>query len=335
MTLAEHKRYVEERRKRSVTWQVIHVFGSLNLALFLLITIALACAIATFTESTFNSRVAQAYIYKAPWFLFWLALLVINLIAATLTRLPWLPKHRGFVITHGGIVILLFGAMIGQKAGYEAHVVLRKGEAPVSRLILNETTIQVRSDDGGDSYLIPVNLEVRQPSQSKPRIVPIPGSDLVVHIEKYAEHVEERRIPVASDAPNAVPAVKLRFSSNMMGQDVPVALLQNAGESTHNFFGLASIQLGEETAQPAADPHAGHGHSTDLLRETHVTFALHPEQTVVVPHDGERTGFSVRLIQTESGAFEVGVKSPHSDEVIHPLDQLRQTPVEIDGGQVT
>lgn len=79
---------IEERKKNSLFWQIIHLLGSLQLALILLATIALACAVATFTESHFDTAVAHASIYKAPWFMAWLTVLCINLFAVTLTRCP-------------------------------------------------------------------------------------------------------------------------------------------------------------------------------------------------------------------------------------------------------
>ena len=94
-----HKQMIAERRKRSAAWRVIHYLGSLQLALILLATIAIACAIATFAESNFNTKIAQTYIYKAPWFQIWLAVLCVNLFAVTLTRWPWQKRHLGFVVT--------------------------------------------------------------------------------------------------------------------------------------------------------------------------------------------------------------------------------------------
>ena len=114
------KQMISERQKRSAVWRLIHMLGSLQLALILLATIAIACAIATFTESNFNTKIAQTYIYKAPWFTLWLALLCLNLFAVTLTRWPWQKSHIGFVITHYGIIMLLVGAMIGMQTASKA-----------------------------------------------------------------------------------------------------------------------------------------------------------------------------------------------------------------------
>ncbi|MEI8234185.1 MAG: cytochrome c biogenesis protein ResB [Verrucomicrobiota bacterium] len=89
----------------------------MKLAMVGLLTIALACAIATICESKFNAQVARTWFYNAPWFLLWLGFFCANLIFATLARWPWQRRHWGFVATHFGIVILLAGAMIGQKFG--------------------------------------------------------------------------------------------------------------------------------------------------------------------------------------------------------------------------
>ena len=125
-----HKQMIAERRKSSAAWRVTHWLGSLQLALILLATIAIACAIATFAESNFNTKIAQTYIYKAPWFQIWLAVLCVNLFAVTLTRWPWQKRHIGFVVTHYGIITLLIGAMIGMQTGFEGNVTLRKTLRP-------------------------------------------------------------------------------------------------------------------------------------------------------------------------------------------------------------
>ena len=99
---------IEERQKKSAVWKLIHLLASLQLALILLATIAIACAAATFYESGFSTKVARTYIYHAPWFLLWLGVLCINLFAVTLSRWPWQKKHAGFIITHYGIITVFF-----------------------------------------------------------------------------------------------------------------------------------------------------------------------------------------------------------------------------------
>ena len=160
------KQMISERQKRSAVWRLIHMLGSLQLALILLATIAIACAIATFTESNFNTKIAQTYIYKAPWFTLWLALLCVNLFAVTLTRWPWQKRHIGFVVTHYGIIMLLVGAMIGMQTGFEGNVTLRKNAPPVNRITTNRSIIQLESPADSALYLMRFDAEATRPARA-------------------------------------------------------------------------------------------------------------------------------------------------------------------------
>src|SRR5216684_4196886 len=101
---AQRNAAIRLRQKESAMWKLIHILGSLRLAMFLLLTIAAAIGTATVMESKFTTAVARHYIYRAPWFNGWLLLLCINLLCAALTRWPWQRKHLGFVVTHAGII---------------------------------------------------------------------------------------------------------------------------------------------------------------------------------------------------------------------------------------
>ena len=118
-------------RRESKLWRVIRVGASPRLAVFELLAIALVCAVATVCESKFDAEVAQAWFYHAPWFLFWLGLLCVNLICVTLVRWPWQRKDAGFVLTHYGIVLLLVGAFTGNKSGFETGLRLHAGHPPL------------------------------------------------------------------------------------------------------------------------------------------------------------------------------------------------------------
>jgi len=74
---AEAQRRAEIRRRREIStfWAAVHLLGSLNVAVFLLITIAGSIGFATVMESKFDSAVARYYIYDAAWFDLWLLVL--------------------------------------------------------------------------------------------------------------------------------------------------------------------------------------------------------------------------------------------------------------------
>src|ERR1051326_2189257 len=94
-------------------------FGSLKLAVVVLLSLAVAMAVGTLLESRDSARAAAQVVYRSWWFNGLLALLAINVAAAALTRWPWKRKHVGFVITHAGIIILLGGCSAAFHYGTE------------------------------------------------------------------------------------------------------------------------------------------------------------------------------------------------------------------------
>ncbi|HEY8901647.1 MAG TPA: hypothetical protein VIM61_14645 [Chthoniobacterales bacterium] len=239
---ATHRAHVAARRERSPLWRVIHALGSLKLALLLLATIAIACAVATFAESRFDTKVAQAYIYKAPWFTVWLGVLCLNLFAVTLTRWPWQRKHLGFVITHYGIITLLIGAIIGSHFGFEGNVTLHRGAPPADRITTSRSLLQIQNATTDDFDLAPFDAQLVRPSEARPREFPVPGTDWKIRVDAWADALttSERLAPAESGPPG----VTLDFSSKMMGQHIslPLVLAPDA-PAPRDFFGLAKVSL--------------------------------------------------------------------------------------------
>lgn len=251
LSAAARRRLVAERCRRSAAWRLIHALGSLQLALVLLATIALACAVATFAESGFNAKIAQAYIYKAPWFLLWLGVLCVNLFAATLTRWPWERRHAGFIVTHYGIIVLLVGAMVGLKTGFEGNVTLRKDAPPVTRVVTNRSVIQVEAPGESALYVMPFDAELARPRPQRPRVFPVPGTPLKIVATDYAPSLVRRPQLVRSE--RGVPGVLLELEGSMAPQPLRFALsLASRADAERDFFGLATLRLAEEIAPPAA-----------------------------------------------------------------------------------
>lgn len=299
MTESERREWIRRRAKEDPYWRIVHALGSLRLALLLLVTIAVACAVATVYESKFNTEVAQTYFYKAPWFLIWLGVLCVNLAAAAMTRWPWQRKHTGFLVTHAGIIVLLIGAMIGMLTGFEANVTLRKGQPPVERLVLNETVLQVNSPLDGAMYLMPFPVERPAITPDSPRTLPLPDTDARLLVDQYTEALAE--VPTLEPSPGGHPGARLTFRGGMAGRDVPVRLLvsEDGSPSEYDFFGMATIRLRERAEsndlRPASTEAAG---EDAVTRETHVVFA--DAMPVVHTHGGPPGRLAFRL-SPESG----------------------------------
>lgn len=241
---------IAERQRRYPIWRIIHLLGSMKLALVLLATIAIACAAATFAESRFDAAVARAWIYKAPWFVAWLGILCINLFAVTLTRWPWQRKHTGFIITHYGIILLLIGAVVGSRLGFEGNVTLRTDAQPQRKIITDRSTLQVESPADSYLYLLPFDTRFLHPSRKHPILLPVPGTSLQIAIDEVSEHlVPEPRLVPSKDGSG----ILLEFSSGMMKQSLRVGLGSGEGSpQAHDFFGRASINFSTSASTPSA-----------------------------------------------------------------------------------
>jgi hypothetical protein len=313
------KQMIAERRNRSVAWRVIHWFGSLQLALILLATIAVACAIATFAESSFNTKIAQAYIYKAPWFQVWLGVLCVNLFAVTLTRWPWQRRHVGFVVTHYGIITLLIGAMIGMQTGFEGNVTLRKEAPPVSRITTNRSIIQVESPADSALYLMPFDAEATRPSARRPRTFAAPGTDLKIVADEFSPNLVNERRFVASQAPDAAPSALLRLSSKIAGQALDFPLALRGGQPVEeDFFGLAHIVFRPALTEPAPVTE----------QETQMIFAHYAP---IVQADGTPSGVTVRL--SEDGS-KITVLSPEGVGATFARNEIMNQPISEAGSLV-
>jgi len=289
-------RMIRDRQKTSVFWRIVHLLGSLQLALILLSTIAIAIAIATFYESSFSAKIAQAYIYKAPWFIFWLGILCINLFAVTMTRWPWQKKHTGFIVTHYGIILLLVGAVIGSQTGFEGNVTLHKDAQPINRITTSRSILQVESPADGAMYVMPFDAELLRPTEKRPKSVPVPGSDIVIMTDAYSDNLITQPVLQASESPRARAGIDLEFTSAMLNQslEMPLALRPDGGME-EDFFGMATVAFLPELPDRSARQ----------ISETHMVFAKFAP--VVQAESGMRTGVTVVL--SEDGN-KVTLRSP-------------------------
>ncbi len=127
-------------------WQqnaIFEFFASLKLAVVLLAVLVVGAIAGTLYESSFDAKVARAYVYGSPWFNVWLILLGVNLTASALSRWPWKKYHSAFLITHLGIITLLLGSLIGRIFGVEGTITLFKGEPPTNRLLVDQHQLRV------------------------------------------------------------------------------------------------------------------------------------------------------------------------------------------------
>src|SRR5919197_328172 len=256
-------------------WQRNSIFeflGSLKLAGVLLAVIIVAAVAGTIYESSFDAKIARAYVYGAPWFNLWLVLLGANLACSALSRWPWRKHHLAFLITHLGIITLLIGSLIGRIWGIEGTITLFKGEPPTNRLLVNERQLRVHDVDGiVKGY--PAEFLHHPPSPQHPRDLGLLASGARLSIVDYAPAIEGKLNPRPLNDGGA-PALHFTIATAMMNQHLDGWLLADDPQNGNFSMGLANIELKrgptpttnavEAGVSPAAQPTPAPPQSPDV-----------------------------------------------------------------------
>jgi hypothetical protein len=128
---------------RAAVRGTLRFFGSLKLAVALIVILAAVLAWATFQESAHGRDYAQWYVYHSSWFIGLLALLGVNILAATLLRFPWRKKF-GFVVTHAGLLVLLAGSLQTFRGGVEGQLSFQEGEQSGRIVLMDHSEFEAR-----------------------------------------------------------------------------------------------------------------------------------------------------------------------------------------------
>ena len=285
-------------------------FSSVKLAVVLLSVLIIASIVGTLYETSFDAKVARAYIYNAWWFDLWLTVLCVNLACAAFSRMPWKRHHTGFLITHLGIIILLIGAMIGRGWGIEGTITLHKGEPPDNQLMVDQRVLRVE-EPGSEVRQYPVEIIGRHPTPARPWSLGQTANGWDIALVDYAPQVdasfEPQPVPPGmTAAAGAQPAVRVRLVTKRVGATLDNWLL--AGDPEHgslDLSGLASVQLRRGVAPASTnDPTAASPArvAQPTVSEAFVAMSLNPTQTVDIPAPNSTpSGANVRLTVDAAG----------------------------------
>ena len=293
------------------SWQrnpIFRFFASLKLAVVLLAVLIIGAIAGTIYESSFDAKVARAYVYGAPWFNLWLVLLTANLTVSAFSRWPWKKHHVAFLITHLGIITLLAGSLIGRIWGIEGTITLFKGDAPSNRLLVDQHQLRVRDTDGIIKGY-PAEFIHHPPTPQKPRDLGLLASGAHLSLVGYATAVDAKLNPKAVTA-GGVPALHFTITTAMMGQHLDSWLLADDPQHSSFSMGLANIEFKRGVA-PSTDatPSAGGGDSPNRpspneetdIEESIFAFAKAPEEQIAKAARGGSTGAKIKLQQPQNG----------------------------------
>ncbi|MBX7073728.1 MAG: cytochrome c biogenesis protein ResB [Pirellulales bacterium] len=103
--------------------------ASLKLAVPLIFALAAVLGWATFVEREYGTRAVQFGLYGSWWFGLLGVLLALNIFFAAVIRYPWKRYQTGFVITHLGLLTLLFGCLLTRRGGIDAQMAIFEDDA--------------------------------------------------------------------------------------------------------------------------------------------------------------------------------------------------------------
>ncbi len=283
-------------------WQrnpIFEFFASLKLAVVLLAVLIVAAIAGTIYESSFDAKIARAYIYGASWFNLWLVLLGANLACSAFSRWPWRKHHAAFLITHLGIITLLIGSLIGRIWGVEGTITLFKAEPPTNRLLVNERQLRVHDVDGiVKGY--PAEFLHHPPTPQHPRDLGLLASGAHLQIVDYAQAIEGKLNPKPVSEGGA-PALHFKIATAMMNQRLDGWLLADDPQHGNFSMGLATIELKRGTAASITSKSTSTSQEATDLEESIFAFSKAPDEQIGHVRKGGSTGAKVRLIAPENG----------------------------------
>lgn len=112
-----------------VLLRLFEFLSSLKLAVALMFWLMLECGIGTWIESQVDPTASRFFVYGTYRFAFLLMMLGVNILCAALIRFPWQLHQTGFVITHTGLLIMLFGSLLTWRFYLDALMQVEKGQA--------------------------------------------------------------------------------------------------------------------------------------------------------------------------------------------------------------
>jgi hypothetical protein len=239
--------------------------ASLKLAVICLLSVAGVLATATVLESIYGTRAAHVMVYGTVWFYLLLTLLATNVFCAALSRWPWKKRQYGFVITHAGILTILFGSFLTMRFGVDGNLPVYEGGED-SQVILSNLKLSVMDEQEKQAENFPVP-EYALLKQGNLMQVDLSPTDKLKVDEFIPRAVAEREITPSPLPGVGQPAVKVEvFNSRfrvgewlLLSQPEKPAQL-SLGPATLSFQKLWSSESEKRfldrkpEAQPKADP---------------------------------------------------------------------------------
>ena len=235
---------------------------SFQLGIPIIIAIAVLIAWGTFVEAYYNdANMARRIVYDSWMMWTTMGLLIYNLLAVVIDRLPWKINHYPFVTVHFGIIILVFGGWVTGKYGVDGTLAIPIG-GQSKQVITSPTDFMIFATYDGDRYTKIYEREVDfyelHPSDEKPFVARLEDNPLTkgasheMKIVKYHPfaRVSKKVLPVADTDPSQAggqlgSSIKFQLSNANVKQ-IEVLTQDKASRAVQVNLGPLALYLGHD-----------------------------------------------------------------------------------------
>ncbi len=166
--------------------KIFYTLCSLKLAVLIILSLALALVLGTLIESQYDTPTAQYWVYQSKVFYFLLVILGLNIFCVALSRFPWKKQHFPFLMAHFGILTLLLGSWITDRAGVDGIMRLSEGES-TSVVELGSAVLITSDEDRVQAFSVPW---IPPYFRFKPVSVQLQGISHALMIDQYLTHAD-------------------------------------------------------------------------------------------------------------------------------------------------
>jgi len=200
----------------------------------------------------------------------------------------------------------------------------------VTQVLLDRPRLTVESPATGQLFSTPFDPEVRTPRPDRPRLLPLPDSDVQLVIDGYTDRsVEKTELTPDSSSPN--PGLVLEFTGPFGSEPIRLPLVLNSASDSHAELGSqASVEF------VATPPKSGRPSTAPTYRETQMVLANDPAQPILHNTSGQPSGFRFFLGSRKSGdSLELEILRPDgSGEIYRLADLLNRTLDDFSGTKI-
>jgi hypothetical protein len=223
-------------------YKLFDFFSSLKLAVILILGLGAMLAVGTFYEAAHGTADAQRVIYRSWYVSLEMLLLVINLACAAIDRLPWKKHHIGFVVTHAGLITLIFGSFVTQKRGIDGNLAIGINETS-NNFSVDENELHIYQEVGGKPFSLLIQDAVdfdSHPPPSKNYVYKLVDDDSFKVTNYIQKAVRKVQVTQTSDLKDTS-AVEFRLYndrvdvSEWLGLDKKLSPFYDLGPATVTF----------------------------------------------------------------------------------------------------